>query len=77
MVKRNEPDDGRQYARRRMDRIDLAFRAVLVVCLWAALHFLNAEITQTVVIATFAAVFGPDVLRAGFDQLSGRTSGRR
>jgi hypothetical protein len=64
-------------ARRRMDRFDLAFRALLVAALWLVLYLLGAQISQVVVVTTVAAIFGPDVLRAGFDRFSDRVSGRR
>lgn len=50
---------------------DLAFRAVLVACLWLILYLLHVSITQAVVIATLTAIFGPDVLRAGLGRFSG------
>jgi len=53
-------------------RSDLAFRAVLVACLWIILYLLHAAITQAVIIATLTAIFGPDVLRAGLDRFSGQ-----
>lgn len=50
---------------------DLMLRAALVAGLWLVLYLLDASITQGVVIATLTAIFGPDVLRAGFGQILG------
>lgn len=60
-----------------MDRLDLAFRAGLVAALWLVLYLLGAEISQTVVVITVTAIFGPEVLRAGLGRLSNRVSGDR
>jgi hypothetical protein len=56
------PDDPMGRKQRRAARWDLGFRAALVACLWLLLSLL--EIPQVVAIATIAAVFGPDVIRA-------------
>jgi hypothetical protein len=52
----------------RAARLDLTLKAALVACLWLVLYLVKAEITPTVSVATIAAVFGPDVLRAGISR---------
>ena len=53
----------------------LVFHVALVVILWVALYLLGAKITDTVVVATIGAIFGPGVLRVGLDRLQNRSSG--
>jgi uncharacterized membrane protein YjdF len=68
--------DRSSVEQRRTDRFDLAFRATLLASLWLVLYLLGAQITQAVVIATIAAIFGPGALKAGLDRFSDRASGK-
>lgn len=52
----------------------LVFHVVLVVFLWLVLYLLGAKITDTVVIATTGAIFGPGALKVGMERFQNRSS---
>jgi hypothetical protein len=49
-----------------LDQFGLLLRAATVMAFWILLSRLGAEITETVIVAVLAAVFGPALLPAGF-----------